>query len=355
MEPSLQAETTKFYSELLESRALFYQVKQIEFSTQPKTVIYREKKLLLYHYRPKVKKPYATPLLIVFALINRPEILDLSPNCSFISSLLAAGRDVYLIDWGYPTAEDQNLSLEDYILHYLRHCVEKVKQTSYQKRIDLLGICQGGVFSLSYASLFPQDLRFLILISTPVDFQTPTDLVSRFAQKTPIDHLVSQVGNIPGTWLTQFFLALRPFHLIGKKYLTLLDYYSPEKSKASWLQQFFLMERWLWDNPDQAGRAFAQFIKNFYQQNNLLHNQFYLDKYQLHLQSITMPILNIIARDDYIVPPAASRILSKCVQSESYSLSVLPTGHIGIYVSQKTRKHLPKLISSWLKKMELRC
>ena len=132
----------------------------------------------------------------------------------------------------------------------------------------------------------------------------------------------------------------------------MLDGVAQEPSKKQELYQFFLMERWLWDTPDQAGRAFAQFVTHFYQQNGLLHKTLCLEGRPVDLKAVTMPILNIIARNDYIIPPQASHILRKQVSSECYNARILPAGHIGIYVSHKTRKRLPKLIVGWLKRRE---
>ncbi len=351
---SIQQEASDIYNKLLQSKAFFHQLGNIEFATQPKEIIYRENKLILYRFRPQVKTVATTPLLIVFALINRPDILDFSAEQSFIKGLLQAGRDVYLLDWGYPSAADHSLSLSTYIAGYLRNCIQEIKSCSRQAQVDLLGICQGGVLSLCYASLFPEDLRRLVLISTPIDFQTKGDVLSRWAQRAPVERLVKAQGNIPGPWLANLFRGLRPFQLLGKKYLVLLDQVSRLQPDSTWLQDFFRVEKWLLDTPDQAGKAFSQFIQIFYQQNALLRGKFVLDNYCVDLRSVTTPILNVIARDDHIVPPRASRILGKYLPLAVPCQKILPAGHIGIYLSQKTNKRLPKMIAAWLKKKEVR-
>ena len=59
------------------------------------------------------------PLLLVFALMNRPSILDLRPGNSFVEYMVDQGFDVYLLDWGTPGQEDRNLKFDDYVLDYL--------------------------------------------------------------------------------------------------------------------------------------------------------------------------------------------------------------------------------------------
>ncbi len=55
------------------------------------------------------------PLLIVYALVNRPYMMDLQEDRSLIRGLLSQGFDVYLIDWGYPDGADRFTTLADYI------------------------------------------------------------------------------------------------------------------------------------------------------------------------------------------------------------------------------------------------
>ncbi len=69
--------------------------------------------------RVAAEKRHRVPLLLVFALINRPYILDLRPGNSFVEYLVERGYDVYLLDWGSPGPEDKNLKLDDYVLDYM--------------------------------------------------------------------------------------------------------------------------------------------------------------------------------------------------------------------------------------------
>ena len=67
-----------------------------------KEVVFSIGKMTLVHYKPLVKasKIYKTPLMITYALINRQNMLNLQSDRSVVKSLLEAGNDVYMIDWG---------------------------------------------------------------------------------------------------------------------------------------------------------------------------------------------------------------------------------------------------------------
>ena len=46
----------------------------------PSEVVYEEDRLKLLHYKTGVPVRHSTPLIFVFALVNRPYILDLKPG-----------------------------------------------------------------------------------------------------------------------------------------------------------------------------------------------------------------------------------------------------------------------------------
>jgi hypothetical protein len=50
------------------------------------------------------EKRLAVPVLLVYALILRPYVLDLVPGNSLVGYLVGEGFDVYLLDWGVRTA-----------------------------------------------------------------------------------------------------------------------------------------------------------------------------------------------------------------------------------------------------------
>jgi polyhydroxyalkanoate synthase subunit PhaC len=67
------------------------------------------------------------------------------------------------------------------------------------------------------------------------------------------------------------------------------------------------------------------------------------------LQKVTMPLLNIYAQFDHLVPPGAAEKLTSAVGSTDTEDLCLDTGHIGIYVSSKTQKEFAPKIIQWLK------
>ena len=61
-----------------------------------------------------------------------------------------------------------------------------------------------------------------------------------------------------------------------------------------------------------------------------------------------MPVLNIYAEQDHLVPPDASRPLGGIVGTDDYSELAFRGGHIGIYVSGRAQREVPQAIHDWL-------
>jgi len=323
----------------------------IEVGCSEKEAVYQEDKIILYRFKPVVEKPFSIPVLIVYALVNRPFMVDLQEDRSLVANLLKLGLDVYLIDWGYPSRGDRWLTLDDYLNGYLDNCVDLIRKKHELESINLLGICQGGSFSLCYSSMHPEKVKNLIVMVTPVDFQMRDTLLNMRGGCTlgskalDVDLMIDALGNVPGDYLNTEFLMLKPLQLGYQKYLDLPDIMlSSDK-----LMNFMRMEKWIFDSPDQAGEAYRQFMKDFYQGNKLIKGEVMIGDKQVNLQAITMPVLNLYAEKDHLVPPTSSLALQDYIDSEDYTVQSFPVGHIGMYVSGKVQRDLPPTIANWLK------
>ena len=337
-------ELRSFSAKLAQGGQTLRDLGEIETGVSPREAVYQEDKLTLYRYQPRVAQPHPVPLLIVYALVNRPYMMDLQEDRSMIRGLLDAGLDVYLIDWGYPDAADRALSLTDYIHRYIDHCVDTLRERCGQDAINLLGVCQGGTLSLCFSSLYPEKIRNLVTMVTPVDFHTPDNLLTHLIRHVNVDLLVDTLGNLPGQLLNFTFLSLSPFRLAGQKYVDLTDILDDAQA----LRNFLRMEKWIFDSPDQAGAAFRQFAKDFFQQNKLIKGEVNIGDRRVNLGNIVMPVLNVYAAQDHLVPPAASKALAECCGSRDYTEFSFQGGHIGIYVSGRAQREVPPAVAAWL-------
>jgi polyhydroxyalkanoate synthase len=341
-------EVLDFGRKLGEGLKNLFELEEIETGVTAKETVYREDKLRLYRFKhPEGERPAnRVPTLIVYALVNRPYMTDIQEDRSMVRGLLAGGQDVYLIDWGYPDRADRFLTLDDYINGYLDRCVDVVRKRHGVDAINLLGICQGGTFSLCYAALHPDKVKNLITMVTPVDFHTPDNMLGHWSKHVDVDLVVDTLGNVPGELLNWTYLMLKPYRLMGQKYLQMVD--QLEKSDSA--KNFMRMEKWIFDSPDQAGEAFRQFMKDFFQDNKLIKGEVKLGGRTVDLANVTMPVLNVYATQDHLVPPNASIPLQNFVETDDYTELPFKGGHIGIYVSGRAKREIPPTICDWLNK-----
>ena len=325
------------------------EVGDIGYGATPKEEVWRDGKVVLYRYRgaqlENGRAPTAkVPLLIAYALVNRPYMVDLQADKSIVRGLLARGEDVYILDWGYPDRSDRYLELEDYIQRYLGGAIDHMRAAHQLEAINLLGICQGGAFSLCYAALNPAKIRNLITMVTPVDFHTDDNMLANWVRGIDVDTMVDTLGNIPADMMNFTYLTLKPWRLFVQKYVGLVDILDDKDA----LEDFLRMENWIFDSPDQAGEAFRQFAKQFYQANGFVNGSIRIGTRNVDLSRVDMPVLNVFAQHDHLVPPSSSQALGGLVGSEDYSELSFRGGHIGVYVSSRAQREVPQAIHDWL-------
>lgn len=213
-----------------------------------------------------------------------------------------------------------------------------------EDKINLLGVCQGGTFSVMYAALYPEKLRNLVVMVAPIDFHTDDGLLHVWAKELPIDNMVDTLGVIPGDIMNVGFVMLKPFQLMLDKYMGLIE----NCDKKEVVENFLRMEKWIFDSPGQAGEAIRQFVNDLYKNNLLIKNKLKIGEQPVDLRRINMPLLNIFAEEDHLVPPSASKPLNDAVSSKDKSFFSLRGGYIGIYMSSQSQTELAPAVAEWI-------
>ena len=315
-----------------------------EIAATPYEIVYQEDRVKLKHYIPVTDIKLKTPLLVVYALINRETMLDLQPGRSVVETLLAHGIDLYMIDWGYPTRKDRFLTIDDHVNGYMDTMVDFIRRKHNAEQINLMGICMGGTFCVIYSSLHPKKIKNLITTVTPTNFDTDKGLLHVWMKTVDPDRLADTFGNISGDAMNFGFLLLNPARLMIDKYVGFFENMDNKK----FVENFVRMEKWIFDSPDLPGETFRQFIKDFYQKNLLIQGKLEVGDKRVDLKNITMPLINFYGKYDHLVPPEACELLTGRVGSKDTTDVCLETGHIGIYVSSKCQKEFAPRIAAWL-------
>lgn len=316
----------------------------------PKEVVWSLNKSKLYRYVPVVpeEKRHKVPLLLVFALMNRPSILDLRPGNSFVEYMIKEGYDVYLMDWGVPGIEDKNHKIDDYVLNYLTRAIRKMKVVSGSEAFSMLGWCIGAILTTIYSALRPDDgLRNLILLTAPLDFTEKQSLTfarwtdSRFFE---LEKVLAYHGNMPGEMIDYGAKMLKPVDNFISSYIRLWDNLEDPRIVDSW----HAMNTWVSDLTPMAGATYRQLINDLYRQNKLVRDELIIRGEPVKLGNIKTNLLNVIAEADHITPPCQSETIMDKISSHDKTLLRVAGGHIGIMAgSGAIRSTWPK-IDAWL-------
>ncbi len=341
----LAAEAEKVQHRLEKAKDILRGPLNTDIATTPHEVVYQEDRVRLKYYRPLKEPRLKTPLLLIYALINRETMLDLQPDRSVIQNLLKEGIEVYLVDWGYPTRKDRYLTLDDHVNGYLDTIVDFLRERHRLPKINLMGVSMGGTMAVMYAALHPEKVNNLIATATPTHFDTDKGLLHIWMKEIDVDRMMDTFGNLPGDLLNIGFLLLNPARLVFDKYIGFLE----NMDDQEFVENFIRMEKWIFDCPDIPGETFRQFVKDCYQKNLLIHNKMEVGGKRVDLKKITMPLLNIYGRYDHLVPPEACKPLTRKVGSKDTADICLDTGHIGILLGAKCQKELVPRIAGWLK------
>ncbi len=340
-------ESVRFSKKMARLPHLWQRVQNIRKGVTPSEVVYEEDRLQLRHYLSNTKPRHRTPLIFIYALVNRPYILDLKVGRSVVANFVERGFDTYLVDWGVPVAADRHLTLDDYINGYMANVIDYVCERTGSPQVSVLGYCMGGTMSTMFTALHPKRVKNLILLAAPIDFATNDSLLNVWTrpENFDVDKFIDTFGNCPAEFLQSIFLLLRPVgNLIEKP----LNFYE-RMDNDQFLEDFFTTESWLNDNIPVPGEVYREFVKYLYQKNLLTQNQMPVGKRIVNLKQITCPVLNIMAGADDLVPCSQGTAFTELVGSKDRkSILLNGSGHIGLAIGGKAQKEVWPQACDWL-------
>jgi polyhydroxyalkanoate synthase len=312
----------------------------------PHDVVFEKDGLKVLRYRRSTPALYSEPVLFCYALINRPYILDLQPDKSVVQRYLERGFDVYLIDWGIPSDADHVLKIEDYVSRRLATVVDFVLRSHQSERLHLLGYCMGGTLSAMLTALRPELVRTLTLLAAPIEFGGKESLLNIWTNRKyfDVDAFIDAHGNCPATFLQSCFTYMKPVQNLLEKNIALFE----QLDDPGFLTNYFAMERWVNDNIPVAGETFREFVKNLYQNNELVRGEFRVDDRRVDLGRIECPLLLLTAKNDHLVAPPATNGIRGHVGSQDVKAMTIDAGHVGLVVSSKAHRKFWPEATRWL-------
>ena len=271
------------------------------------------------------------PVLIIPSLINGPEILDLSPDRSFLASFTDAGLRPIVLDWGYPGRDDRSLSLSCYVSDRLLPALNWT--TSELGDTALLGYCLGGPLAIAAAQLAERKPTRIALIGAPWDFSAIEGIAQALtasvqadggeATRRSLQEMGKSLGAVPPDLFQSLFALLAPMQAARKfRRFAKMDQACPKA------ETFVAVEDWLNSGPAVAAPAAEELLVDWYALNAPAHGAWQCGGKVIDPGLVDVPTLAIVGKRDHIAPPKAACPLAKalpnatCVEGRSW-----PCGH----------------------------
>jgi polyhydroxyalkanoate synthase subunit PhaC len=334
----------------------------------PKEVVWTHRETTLYRYRSSNRR-HAIPVLLVFALINRPDIFDLRPGSSLVEYLLEEGFDVFLVDWGYPDEEDADMGLEEFVCDELDWAVRETLRAAGAEELTLMGWCIGATLCAMYCGLESPDdshaaplgearggargkrdggrppVRSLVLLTMPIDGRQ-----SRYAkwvgdEDFDVEGVGELWGSVPGGAIDFANKMLKPVTNFWTTYRRLWDNVQEGTARRDAYQP---MAKWVGDNPPFPGRAWSEWIQLMYRDAGLLRGRVRLRGRRVDLGRIDQNVLVVTAGADHIAPLPGTVPFFDAISSHDVEHMARPGGHIGLVAGSAARNELWPSMNEWL-------
>jgi len=296
-------------------------------------VLQRNKmKLLAFHRLGPERETTRRPVLIVPSLINRYYILDLQKGKSFVEYLSQQGFPVYVMDWGRPGPEDAEIDFSEIVDSLIHAAVRKVCALHHQESVHLIGHCVGGMLTLTYAALYPERVRTLLNLTTPVDLRKG-GILGRWTsgQWMDPDLVVDTFGNAPWPLLHASFQMLVPLGMLMRNV-----WIYEQLPNDNLIENIRAMETWSNDNVSIPGAFFRSFIRDLYQKNALYEGTLSLNGRRVDLRGLRQPVMNISCQADHIAPPESVAALKELLP-HTQNIAI-PGGHVSVVASSRAVK-----------------
>jgi polyhydroxyalkanoate synthase subunit PhaC len=273
----------------------------------PGKVIYRNRLIELIQYEATTRTVFPEPILIVPSWIMKYYILDLSQRNSLVKYLVDAGHTVFMISWKNPTAEDRDLSLEDYVELGVLAALDQIQDIASSRRIHAVGYCLGGTLLAMAAAFLARDrgdakkapndpLATITMLASQVDFHEPGEL-SLFIDESQLAYLEDimwEQGYLDGKQMAGAFALINSNDLIWSRLIH--QYLMGRRSTMTDLKA------WNADATRLPYRMHSEYLRCLYLKNDLAEGRYEFDGKPLVLRDIHAPMFVVSTELDHVSP-----------------------------------------------------
>jgi len=312
-------------------------------SATPKTVVWRRDNVVLYRYVGS--RTDSGPILLVMSLVTKPYVFDLRPGSSLVEDLLAAGHDVFMLDWGTPGPVDAHNGIDRYTDEYLPRAVNEITRIAQADKVSLLGYCLGGLLTLLSVSGNPEmAVRNIVVLAIPLKLRDLSPVTTMIASgRVNAEDMLDETGNVPASVVRESMRVVKPTSSLGT-YTNLWKSLGDDEA----LSAHNALIGWSNDHIPFPGQAFRELATHYIRGGAPLGGTAPLGDRVVSLADIRCPVLSVVGGRDVLVPPEASEPLFELLPNAEVETLVLPAGHSGLFVGRRARTECVPAIVEWL-------
>jgi polyhydroxyalkanoate synthase len=340
LDPDLAARVPK----MLEGVKCYQAFDQNVAPKTPLDVFFEDGEFRILKY-PAAKGVSNHPVVLVPSLINRYNIFDLTDEHSFVRFVADQGYDVYVLDWGKPTHDEQAGSLGGVITNRLNAAMLRIYDHC-NVPVHGIGYCMGGTLLAASAALVPECFASTTTMAAPWDFHANDSvrLMEVLDHWKPTVLPIMESGqDLPLESIQALFAAVDVRGTVNK-----FERFADMALSSDQALLFVAVEDWLNDGVALPSGIARSCIHDWYERNTPACGEWRVDGAVIDPAQIKCPAYVVASDQDKLVPFESAKALAERVPNAQ--MLRLSCGHISLMAGRSCKDDVWRKIMEFIRK-----